>query len=211
MVLITLRQAFVRHYRGSVFCLDIVPDSDSTIELSWTREKLPPLERYFQLPDNGRGESCLLPASITLNLRQDLLNSIDIKSGPCRITSVSDTLKSNLNDPQYAEPTPLGMGKLLLMNTRHYLKNKIIIQDNGLQSYDRVVLVDRQANIEYEMYSNEKDFLSLDCSALEAGFYSVNILEGNTPKAYFTFIKCIPFYCSFVSGSSHFIKEKTIW
>lgn len=123
---IILTMPFLFHYAGSVFDL-----SDRIGVLNWdpderVREKLSyQNNRYFELPDNGKGQETKLPLNYTIFCPENLLSEMDLNSGPCRITSVSKELEAE-EDPWYASDVPKGRGKVLMNDSELYRNNLLL-------------------------------------------------------------------------------------
>lgn len=56
-------------------------------------------QRVYNLPDNGKGIPVELPVPYTLDCPEYIFESVNIKRGPCRVTSVSEGLDDHQNDP----------------------------------------------------------------------------------------------------------------
>lgn len=123
MPIIVLTHPFLLHYAGSIFELSDTIGDSGWDEDDRVRDRQPCYDkRVYSLPDNGKGVSIELPVEYTRLCPPKILNEIDLKSGPCRITSVSEGLEKQQNDPWFADPLPMGRGKLLLKTLAHIQK-----------------------------------------------------------------------------------------
>lgn len=211
MPLIYLNQPFIRHYAGSVFELsDAIGDSgwDDDIRV---RDRMPCIDhRIYHLPDNGKGIYAELPIEYTDGCPKELFNNINIKSGPCRITSVSKELESN-DDPFYAEPLPKGKGKIVYYETTPISKNNLIIDIKDLPKPDQLNIINLVTNEGWFLSSELTDKMVLDFSDYSPGFYSVTFYKNGKEIYNFTMIKCFPIVVTYDNDSGKYLTSQTLW
>ena len=178
MPTIILTEPFIRHYAGSVFYLDDAIGISGWDEDDRVRDRQPCHDnRVYTLPDNGKGIACELPIDYTVVCPEKLLGNVDLKSGPCRITSVSEGLERHKNDPWFADPLPMGRGRLLLKNALTCPKN-MVVSDGSIHLQLTKVIIDdllfqESKTIEYG-FSNE---FQLDFSDFAPGFFRVALFN----------------------------------
>jgi hypothetical protein len=212
MPAIVLTEPFIRHYEGSVFIV-----SDAIGVFGWddddrVRDRQPCNDnRFYNLPDNGKGVATELPLDYTFICPEKILTSSDIKSGPCRITSVSKSLEKSINDPYFVSPLPLGKGKILYMDSEKYMKNILIFELNDEELPDTVVIRNR-INSEIKtlnLFPGKSALLSFD--DFDPGFYEIDLLKSNLRVHYLTLIKCFPLMVKTSGFGSNYQISKTIW
>lgn len=212
MPIIILVEPFIRHYTGSIFQLnDAIGDSgwDEDIRV---RDRQPCHDkRVYNLPDNGKGIGCELPIDYTVLCPEDVFKDEDLKSGPCRITSVSEGLEKQNNDPWYAEPLPLGRGKLLLKDACHYEKNVVENEDIIHPGITRLMITNLVSNETMTITNTIQDKLRLDLSSFNPGFYNIALYYDADVRHFFTIMKCFPMVVKFADYSNKYLISRTLW
>ena len=212
MPVIVLSEPFIRHYAGSVFKV-----SDAIGVSGWddddrVREKQSCYDqRVYFLPDDGKGTPTELPLPYTFYCPEYILAGIDLKSGPCRVTSVSKGLEKNIDDPYYAEPIPLGKGKIRYSDSEKYAKNVLTI-DLGNEDQPDTALIKNSITGEIQ-YVNCVESLPviLSFEEFEPGFFEVSLLKSSQKIHYFTLIKCFPLGVQLTDIRGKFNIIQTIW
>jgi len=208
---VILTMPFLFHYAGSVFDL-----SDRIGVLHWdpderVREKLSyQNNRYFELPDNGKGQATKLPLNYTIFCPENLLSQLDLNSGPCRITSVSKELEAK-DDPWYASEVPKGRGKVLMNDSKQYRNNLLTIINEQNFNPDEVILENRMLQQQSPIHFEKDKEIKFDFSLNPPGFYSITAFEKKQILFSFTFIKCFPIVINYNSAKQSFDTIKTIW
>lgn len=212
MPTIILTEPFIRHYAGSVFRL-----SDSIGYSGWdeddrVRDRQPCHDkRVYNLPDDGKGLATELPVDYTILCPENIFENEDLKSGPCRITSISESLKSPNYDPYDANLLPMGKGKVLLNDSRKYSKNFVIV-DISVNSPNQKVIFqdlvnDKVINIDYDIQNR----CQLDFSRIDPGFYKVDIMQSLEISHSFTVIKHYPLVINYDRINQKYNAIKTLW
>lgn len=207
MPFIALTQPFIKHYQGSIFNLNlpqIAFEENETYDI--TRPTITNIG--YLLPDDGKGKECWLPKWCTKEINVDLNPDLSLCCGPCRITSVSDTLRGEI-DYFWTDPLPMGMGKLEYLSTS--LKSKYGVKYDAFQEEDlnSIKVVDMLHRV--LVYQHRQTSKIMDFSDLNAGFYRVSLLRGEEERHYFTLIKCFPLYAIFEAGDNLSGFGKVIW
>ncbi|MBK7812777.1 MAG: hypothetical protein IPI50_16380 [Saprospiraceae bacterium] len=208
---IILTMPFLFHYAGSVFDL-----SDRIGVLNWdpderVREKLSyQNNRYFELPDNGKGQETKLPLNYTIFCPENLLSEMDLNSGPCRITSVSKELEAE-EDPWYASDVPKGRGKVLMNDSELYRNNLLFINNEQKLNPDEVILENRMLQQQSPIHFEIEKEIKFDFSSHPPGFYTITAFENKQFIFSFTLIKCFPIVINYNSKKQSFDTIKTIW
>ncbi|MBK9256508.1 MAG: hypothetical protein IPM42_13555 [Saprospiraceae bacterium] len=209
---IILTQPFIRHYAGSVFLLSDAVGYSGWDEDDRVRDRQPCHDkRVYTLPDNGKGLLTELPVSYTIICPENIFNNQDLKSGPCRITSVSKSLETQQNDPYDAYPLPLGKGKVLLNNSHQYSKNLITADISPDNPFNKSVIHNLVTEEREDIVYNFPNGFQLDFSNLDPGFYKVDILYNTTLLHYFTVIKNFPLVVQFEKNTWKFKTSQTLW
>mgnify|MGYP001235089149 CR=1 FL=1 len=212
MPVITLTEPFMRHYAGSVFHVSDAIGYSGWDEDDRVRDRQSFYDkRVYTLPDNGKGIQTELPLSSTVICPYQIFENVDLKSGPCRVTSVSDGLVERQNDPFYEHPLPRGMGKVLLQDTAVYPKNLVKINFPPGQLPNKVIIRNRIDNeIADIMYEFTPDNI-LDFSEYKPGFYRIDIFHTTTLLHNFTLMKCFPLVVYYNRVTRKFRTEMTLW
>ncbi|MBK9150918.1 MAG: hypothetical protein IPM26_07915 [Saprospiraceae bacterium] len=210
---IVLLQPFIRHYAGSVFDLQAATGISGWDEDERVREKQSYHDRrHYILPDDGRGRQVELPVSYTESCPDNVFDKTDIKSGPCRITSVTEGLNVNQNDPAYASPFPLGMGLLRLGNSLHYAKNIIHADLVGFSVIpDKLVIRNRFDHQISALYYDFSNHITVDLSELSPGFYQGDFFLNMQLLHSFTMLKCFPLVLAYDRDTRKYQPENTLW
>ena len=212
MPVIILNEPFIRHYKGSIFNV-----SDAIGVSGWddddrVREKQSYYDqRVYFLPDDGRGTPAELPLPYTSACPENILAGIDLKSGPCRITSVSKGLEKTTDDPYFAEPTPLGKGRIMYSDSEKYAKNLLSID---LVNYDQPDTALIKNRITSEIHSvnwiaGHQSILNFE--GFDPGFFDITLLKSEQKIHHFTLIKCFPIIVHLADKKGKYIITKTIW
>lgn len=212
MPIIVLTHPFLHHYAGSIFELSDTIGDSGWDEDDRVRDRQPCYDkRVYSLPDNGKGVSIELPVEYTRLCPPKILNEIDLKSGPCRITSVSEGLEKQQNDPWFADPLPMGRGKLLLKNSGTYTKN-VIETDGSINPISTktiiINLISEDSKIITEGFHYE---FQLDLSNFHPGFYKVELRNDTSTQHFFTVIKCFPLVVTCAEYSDKYTTARTLW
>lgn len=211
MPIVILNQPFIRHYAGSVFDLsDAIGYSDWDEDIR-IRDRMPCIDhRIYHLPDNGKGIYAELPVEYTYECPKDLFKGENIKSGPCRITSVSKDLKAK-DDPFYAEPLPKGKGKIVYDENTTVAKNKLLIDVIELPEPDKVKIINLVNNEEWLLNVEVMEKLTIDFSEFNPGFYNIIFYKRVEEIYSFTMIKCYPFVVTYDSELKKYTTSPTLW
>ncbi|MEP7196623.1 MAG: hypothetical protein ABI851_08890 [Saprospiraceae bacterium] len=211
MTRVILTEPFMHHCEGSIF------DLSDELEISnWDPdERVRDRINYqqflaYKLPDDGKGKETLLLLQKTILCPESIFKDTDIKSGPCRITSISKSLETK-EDPYYASPFPLGRGMVLLKDSITTAKNLISIDHSNNLLGNRIILKNRidESTIDAEAKFNGE--LLLDTTLFLPGFYSCELFLNNELMHNFTFIKCFPLVIQFSKDRIGMTSSKTLW
>ena len=210
MPLIALKEPFIRHYAGSVFFLPQPifsskwdEDAGITDRMNYSGEMI------YSLPDNGKGIYSELPVKYPLDCPMEIFTNTDIKSGPCRITSVSNDL-ADTPDPFYADPMPKGMGKILYDENSPIPKNVITLNLAQNVKPDKVKIFNSVNLCTMELEIKGTDKYVMDFSTYDPGFYSVSFFLFEKLIYSFTLIKCYPLVV-LQDKANKLITTPTIW
>ncbi len=212
MPVIILSEPFIRHHTGTVFKVsDAIGVSgwDDDIRL---REKQSCFDqRVYFLPDDGKGTHAELPLPYTFMCPENIFNNVDVKSGPCRITSVSKSLEKAINDPYYASPLPLGKGKITYLDTAKYVKNGLLLDLDYEVFPDKAIIKNRVTGdiMSVNIQSHSKNHLMFDY--FEPGFYEIALLKSSQNIHHFTMIKCFPLVVAVTDIRSKYNISPTLW
>ncbi|MBK8517218.1 MAG: hypothetical protein IPL55_13330 [Saprospiraceae bacterium] len=212
MPTIVLSEPFIRHFAGSVFTV-----SDAIGVSGWddddrVREKQSCYDqRVYYLPDDGKGAPAELPLPSTFDCPENILSSVDVKSGPCRITSVSKSLGKAIDDPYYVSPLPLGKGKILYQDSEKYVKNTLYFDLNSEEKPDTALVKNKVSEVLTNIIINADVPPILNFDNYEAGFYEISLLRSNFVIHHFTMIKCFPLVVSQTDVRSKYRISQTIW
>lgn len=210
---IFLTAPFIRHYEGSVFELPEAIGISGWDEDERVREKQSCIDkRHYSLPDDGKGKPAELPVSDTKLCPENIFEKTDLKSGPCRITSVTEGLRVHKNDPMYALPLPLGMGHLRLGDSCGYARNIITVEiPAGQICPDKIVLHNRIDEQIAGVYYDFRKHVSIDLSDLPSGFYSGAMYHSMKLLHSFTVMKCFPLVVIYDQATQKIKLEKSLW
>jgi hypothetical protein len=212
MPIIVLTQPFLHHYAGSIFDLSDAIGNSGWDEDDMVRDRQPSYnKRVYNLPDNGKGIACELPIDYTVVCPQKLLENVNLKRGPCRITSVSEGLEKHQNDPWFTDPLPMGRGRLLLNNSVTCSKN-LVVSDGSLHlQFTKAIIDDLLSQESKTIRYGFSDGFQLDFSDFEPGFFKVALFNDADLQHTFTLIKCFPLIVKF-SGIRHkYTIAQTLW
>ncbi|MEY3421826.1 MAG: hypothetical protein RIR48_2126 [Bacteroidota bacterium] len=212
MPAIILTEPFIRHYAGSVFYVDDAIGISGWDEDDRVRDRQPCHDnRVYILPDNGKGIACELPVDYTVVCPEKLLENVNLKSGPCRITSVSEGLERQQNDPWLADPLPMGRGRLLLKNSVSCPKNMVVSDGSSHLQFTKAIIDDLLTQESKTIGYRFSDGFQLDFSDFEPGFFRVELFNDADLQHSFTLIKCFPIIVKF-SGIRHkYTIAQTLW
>lgn len=212
MPVIILAEPFIRHYAGSVFKV-----SDAIGVSGWddddrTREKQSCYDkRVYFLPDDGKGEHAELPLPCTFICPENIFRNIDVKSGPCRITSVSKSLSKTTNDPYYASSLPLGKGKITYVDATKYVKNGFIFDLDRDAFPDKAIIKNSVTGEITSVNIESHAQIHLVFDDFEPGFYEISLIKSNSNLHHFTLIKCFPLVVALTDVRSKYNISPTIW
>ena len=203
---IILLYPFIRHYAGSVFDLEENPNFPDEYDDIRVRDRIDFWDkRTYILPDGGKGNSTNLAFTNTTVCPSEIFEKVDLKTGPCRITSA----KTQAND---AAAWQLTIEKAALIDAENQEKQGILIELPTHSPHpQRVQVVDRQSN---QMLKNEAvnaHLLRLDFSDFTVGFYEISVLCEKQTVHILTFIKCFPLVVEMKEGTYDYTTMKTIW
>jgi hypothetical protein len=207
MPVIFLNQPFMFHHAGSVFDLPkerIVLDESgegTNYEKGFVRDK------YYPLPDSGRGEEAELSLFYTSPCPEYLYYNVGLKSGPCRITSVSTNLEKTDNDPYYADPLPLGRGRVLVGDSPNYVKNMIRFDTDQDNSPDHLVFINRITDLSIEVKYDQL----YNAETLAPGFYRCELFKKGQLLHHFTMIKCFPIVVTHQKNHHYYDVSTALW
>lgn len=201
---IVLRIPFIKHYAGTVFELN-----DPIVSSNWdlderNREKQSRYaDRVYFLPDAGHGRSAELSVSDTLICPDEVFKSIDIKTGPCRITSI----KKLVNESR------LSVDKLniRLAGDSFPLNNNIILEALSDCPVDCILIFDLLIEQKIMELNVTAPLDSLSFELENPGFYFVQGLLKNNPVWEIHVYKNFPMVVTSLQNSNKFITIPTIW
>lgn len=212
MPIIVLTQPFLHHYAGSIFELSDAIGNSGWEEDDMVRDRQPCYyKRVYNLPDNGKGIATVLPIDYTILCPEKLLENVNLKSGPCRITSVSEGLERQQNDPWFADPLPMGRGSLLLNNSESYPKN-LVMSDGSLRlQFTKAIVDDLLSQESKTIRYGFSDRFQLDFSDFKPGFFRVSLFNDADLQHSFTLIKCFPITVKFAGIRHKYTIAQTLW
>ena len=114
-----------------------------------------------------------------------VFENIEMKSGPCRVTSVSKSLEEQLNDPFYASPLPMGRGKVLLHDSKHFTKNVLEIKIPPGELPNKVAIQNMVENKITKIAIGLNPGITLNFSSIDPGFYKVEIFNNTILLIFF--------------------------
>ena len=212
MPIIILSVPFIHHSAGSVFNVSDTIGYSRWDEDDRMRDRQSFYDkRTYVLPDDGKGKPTELLVADTILCPQQLLENIDLHSGPCRVTSVSKDLEQTHNDPWYAHPFPMGRGKLLLKESPNYLKNIIIIDETLKSTITRATILDCISKEFINISDNFTPYFQLDFSDFDPGFYKVALFNDSNLLHSFTIIKCFPIVVTIDKNTKKHTITPTLW
>jgi hypothetical protein len=212
MPIIVLTHPFLHHYAGSIFELSDTIGDSGWDEDDRVSDRQPCYDkRVYSLPDNGKGVSIELPVEYTRLCPPKILNEIDLKSGPCRITSVSEGLERQQNDPWFADPLPMGRGRLLLKNSVSCPKNMVVSDGSIHLQFTKAIIDDLLSQESKTIGYGFSDGFQLDFSDFEPGFFRVALFNDADLQHSFTLIKCFPIIVKFSGIRYKYTIAQTLW
>lgn len=201
---IVLRIPFIKHYAGTVFELN-----DPIVSSNWdlderNREKQSRYaDKVYFLPDAGHGRPAELSVSDTLICPDEVFKSIDIKTGPCRITSI----KILVNESR------LSADKLniRLAGDSFPLNNNIILEALNDCPVDSILIFNllMEQKVKELNVSAPLEYLSFELE--NPGFYFVQGLLKNIPVWEIHVYKNFPLVVTSVQDPNKFTTIPTIW
>ena len=212
MPIIILTHPFIRHYKGSVFQVsDAIGHSDWD-EDDRVRDRQPCYDnRVYELPDNGKGMVAELPLEYTVICPDHLLVDVDLKSGPCRITSVSEGLKKTSNDPFYNDPLPLGFGKIWYKSSQNRHNNVLLFDQHLEEKPDTAVIKNHLTHEIVSVILDGYKAMELSLVDFDPGFYAISLMKFNQLLHHFTIIKCFPLVIETTEIRSQYLISKALW
>ncbi len=212
MPIVILINPFIRHYAGSIFGLSDTMSLKGWTEDSRINDRMPSYgNKCYTLPDDGKGSPAELMISETMLCPSNLFNNIDLKSGPCRVTSISAGLEAPANDPEYSFNLPFGKGKINLMDSAKYLKNQLVIDLVNPLLPDCVRIKNSVTNELTEYSFQKQNNLLLNFDSFDPGFYVVHFYSSKQILCFFTLIKCYPLAIKFRKDGLNYDTVQTIW
>lgn len=208
---IVLTEPFMRHYEGSVFEV-----SDQLEIMDWdpdirVREKMNFLhKRAYLLPDDGKGNSTLLHTQKTVLCPEHIFENVNLNSGPCRITSISEGIEI-LNDPYFANRIAQKELELNLRDSSIYPKNLLDFEFGQNLRPDKLLLKNKIEDTEVCHVIDYESKFRLDLSILPPGFYTIKLKLQDESSYSITLIKCFPLVIHYDAVRSTFSFVKTIW
>ena len=135
----------------------------------------------------------------------------DLKSGPCRVTSICKSLEQLVNDPFYASPLPLGKGKILYMDSEKYMKNVLVFDLMDDVKPDQAIIKNRVTNVVTTLNFVLTEPICLTFDDFEPGFFIIELYKAKQLIHHFTLIKCFPLVVQPTDVPSTFNILKAIW
>ncbi|MCC6461623.1 MAG: hypothetical protein IT260_14205 [Saprospiraceae bacterium] len=176
---VVLLVPFVRHYAGSVFDLYESLEPDGWDDDDRGREKISFHQRSFRLPDNGKGAPTNLSKSDTMPCPPRLFEGLDLRTGPCRITSMQPLAGGSIDAQLSDIGAHSGQGVLLRL-------------DAGAKAPFRITLTDTREKQDLGNFEKHENPALLDLSQLEPGFYRLTIEDRKGAGAVVQLLKCFP-------------------
>lgn len=211
MPTIILTDPFMHHYAGSVFQLSDAIGYSGWDEDDRVRDRQPCHDkRIYHLPDNGKGITTELPVDYTFLCPERILMDLDLKSGPCRVTSISKSLEKLVNDPYYISPVPLGKGKILYQNSEKYDKN-ILHFDVQIDDLPDTAMIKNSISNEIKTTTLTSGSSELSFDDFDPGFYEIDLFKSKILIHHFTMIKCYPMVVKITRFRSRYQISSTVW
>ncbi|MBK9220669.1 MAG: hypothetical protein IPO78_12820 [Saprospiraceae bacterium] len=205
---VILLYPFIKHYAGTVFDLNETIISSDWNDDERIREKQSQHSKWvYFLPDAGNGRSAELYESETIICPDDIFKNINIKIGPCRITSIKElpmdtvTIKVNL----------LLSLKAQLAGNVFPLNNKILIACSNEMLVDSIELYNILTNQKIQEFNTPTEIESLTFESLDPGFYNLQLLNKNTPIIELRIFKNFPLVVTPIKYTNRFTSRSTIW
>lgn len=201
---IILRIPFIKHYAGTVFDLnDAIVSSDWDLDERNREKQSRYADKVYFLPDAGHGRSAELSVSDTLICPDEVFKSIDIKTGPCRITSV----KIVPNDSK------LSASKLnfRLAGDSFPLNNNILFESLNDSPVDTILIFNLLKDEKIKELSNSNQMKLLNFELEDPGFYFIQGLFNNSPVWEVHVYKNFPLVVTSVQNPNKFTAIPTIW
>ncbi len=199
---IVLRYPVFRHYAGSVFDLEentgFHPADDPRVY-----DRLPP-RRTYHLPDTGKGEPASLPLSDTVICPAAVWEGVDLRSGPCRITSAHTAVPEGRSFPFEAQLT---LDRVTLTDDKQGVSIPFLYAVHP----DRVRITDRTTGAIAGEYRTDPTAMVLEMDALLPGFYEIALWQGGERLHRITLIKCFPLVVTPDRYGNTFSVVATVW
>lgn len=178
---IILKSPFLRHFAGSVFDLEV-----STWRMDErVYDRISPQKNYL-LPDGGKGFPAELPVYETMICPPAVFATIDLRTGPCRLTSVQT---------QPALQTGIGLDteQVQLSADKQTITLKL---PPGSPAPRLLKIGNRTHNSLIQEYQVEASAFDLSFSDYMPGFYELRLSCEQNVEHLITFIKCFPLVVS---------------
>ncbi|MBK8483544.1 MAG: hypothetical protein IPL31_04105 [Saprospiraceae bacterium] len=140
-------------------------------------------------------------------VRMIFFKNINIKIGPCRITSIKElpmdtvTIKVNL----------LLSLKAQLAGNVFPLNNKILIACSNEMLVDSIELYNILTNQKIQEFNTPTEIESITFESLDPGFYNLQLLNKNTPIIELRIFKNFPLVVTPIKYTNRFTSRSTIW
>ena len=208
---IILKDPFIKHYAGTVFDLGPPDGLSDWDDDERNREKISFSDkRTYFLPDSGNGRPSMLPVYNTLPCPENIFENIDVRSGPCRITSVCVTDGQNCDKPTDDYAIPNGAAPFLLHNDQKGHKHMILVvlakESDVLTLQVKDLFTEgRVLNERIDRETNEVNLFNL-----LPGFYEISLFDGLKLTARARCIKLFPLSANVIQNkiSGYF---PTVW
>lgn len=206
MPLVFLKYPIVKHYAGSVFDLEEIFHQDEQHPSLY--ERMNP-RRFYNLPDDGKGRNMELSISDTELCPVEILNEIDFKSGPGRITSIHS---GNLNFEDKLLHTWTDSKILSLDDVDGKLKQIIQIKwPEDLKLPATGMLFDRKQNYKIGESVLTQENFNFDLSNLHPGFFEMQIQKDEKMIFRITFMKCFPLVVVMDETKREYRLQRAVW
>ena len=209
---IVLLNPYIKHYAGSVFDLsDVMGDKGYDDDPRLTERMSFVDKRYYSLPDAGNGRPSELSIEHAAICPDDVFNDTNLKSGPCRITSLSKGLENAALDKLKSADGIAGDGCVRLHDTNAAVKNLLFV---CLTAPAFPIIVSSYTNPEKEKikaYSILSEKVGIDLSDYAPGFYFFELQSKDGQRHHFTMIKCFPLVVTFNGYQNNYSTQTTIW
>ncbi|MBK8954100.1 MAG: hypothetical protein IPM34_00900 [Saprospiraceae bacterium] len=206
MPLIYLRHAIVKHYAGSVFELQEGFQNEEAHPI--LTEKMT-ARRYYNLPDDGKGSAMKLYLSDTVPCPEDFFVQCDLRSGPCRVTSLSIQNKGS-NGPEAQNFFPPDFIKLseFAGTEKQIIRIKSAPVAKSLRNFK---LFDRKTGRLLEDGYLESEPVQFNLSPYLPGFYKLTAFSADNSVCTITVIKCYPLVVQEDLITHQISALKTVW